>query len=205
MKKQNEISHPVAVRVINDLLELLPEKKRGTYNIADPTMYSSGGSFMNGGLYVSYHDCTWGVEITVSGVRMGHAGTLVPGMNLAEIYLSREQKLAKGKWEYVDVLTPRKLWNNGWFKILRQVVKLNQPDADAVFLSKTAYADAMENFLISKAIDRQIKKLKKRYLSVKGFSEWHEVILEHVGVLSELKIPFAQHERITADDMPYVM
>lgn len=102
-----EIKHPIAVKLIEDLLERIPMTKNGTYNRQDPTHYEKG-EIVQDGLLIKYWDCTWGVEVTIS--------TESGRVELASIYFTDNGGSR-------DRLIPRDTWHNKWFLIIKQLIK----------------------------------------------------------------------------------
>lgn len=109
--KSKKFNHPVALRIIYDLIDRIPIEQTGTYNRQDPTKFEKGVLIVKG-LRIELHDCTWGVELTIysdANARKGY--------ELAGIYLSR------GDRNEGDELIVGNLWHNKWLLILRQINK----------------------------------------------------------------------------------
>lgn len=104
--QKTTISHPSALRLFWDLIDLIPETSKGTYNRADPTAYSKGNTKCQG-LYLKYSDNTWGIDLEIWSCD----GKSDRGIYLAGIGL------------YDKELIPRKGWSNTWLPILHQVRK----------------------------------------------------------------------------------
>jgi hypothetical protein len=101
------IKHPVAVKLIEDLIERIPMRQNGTYNKQDPTHFERGWITYNG-LTLKYYDCTWGVEVRIC--------TYDDKIELAAIYLTSD-------WGRRNELIPRDTWHNKWFVIIKQLIK----------------------------------------------------------------------------------
>lgn len=99
---QNEITHPVAVALIKNLIDLIPSYQSGTYNRQDPTHYEKGETEVLG-LKLQYYDVSWGVELSICSYT---------GKELARIYLSHNMRQPNS-------LIPRDSWSNNWFAPLK--------------------------------------------------------------------------------------
>lgn len=116
-----EITHPVAIRIINDLLERMPIKRTGTFNTADPTAFE-GFLLKHRGLHITA-TAAWGTEITIYSGEDEHNG-----IELAGIYLDT-------KWDYntqkeIPCLYTRDGWTFQWFKIIRDINKRRKPQTE---------------------------------------------------------------------------
>lgn len=63
------IKHPVAVRIIKELLEYIPTTASGTYNTSDPTHFEKGKliiPFEDNNYKVYFRDCTWGIDVEIA-------------------------------------------------------------------------------------------------------------------------------------------
>lgn len=66
--RSQQTTNPVAIKLIRDLIDRLPEKASGVYNNADPTAFSSGGDIfpvLGHSFKIKFFNCTWGVEIEI--------------------------------------------------------------------------------------------------------------------------------------------
>ena len=110
---QKKITHPMALRVIEELIEIIPLNKRGTYNGADATAFKKGELKFKG-LVIKMNDGTWGVNVSVHS-----EGPLSGGYELADIYLDSDT----GSRNRKPHLVPGKLWHNKWLMILTNFIK----------------------------------------------------------------------------------
>ncbi len=70
--KSKTTKNPVAIKVISNLIERVPDYKSGTYNQQDPTTFEKGSGLFNvfgNQFQVMTNDCTWGVEVEIYIVR----------------------------------------------------------------------------------------------------------------------------------------
>jgi hypothetical protein len=96
------IKHIVAIKLVEQVLDLVPVINSGTYNMVDPTHYENGFSDL-GWCTVGYNDVTWGVTLTIKDKEAGSRGR--------SIYFDGED------------LTPQDNWVKGSFLMLREILK----------------------------------------------------------------------------------
>lgn len=63
-----EITHPLVIKILDELEARIPESSSGTYNKQDPTACSKGHDifkFLNTRIKIQYYDCTWGREFYI--------------------------------------------------------------------------------------------------------------------------------------------
>ena len=68
MSQQRTSSHPMLVKLLENLVDRIGVDESGTYNRQDPTHYEKGtATFDVHGkmLRIHFNDCTWGVEIEI--------------------------------------------------------------------------------------------------------------------------------------------
>ena len=134
-----EIKHETAIRLIENVLDCIPQSSSGTYNRQDPTAFSKGSvdtEYKGMRIRLSYDDCTWGITLTIS--------KLVPRFpdvnpipeydkdfywkekDLGEFYLTWDRELIDGKWINVSRLIPRQK-TSGLLKFLHILKKNLEP------------------------------------------------------------------------------
>ena len=101
------ITHPIAIRLIEELLDLIPQTESGTYNKMDPTAYTKGKLNLDG-ILISYNDCGWGITLNIT------EGSTQ--LTVAQIYYEPNIFRDPAK------LTHHDTWPPTWFKLLKLII-----------------------------------------------------------------------------------
>jgi len=95
-----KLTHPSLVKLVDDIIERIPETASGTYNRQDPTAWSKGSldtDYKGTPINLSYHDCTWGIELRIS----------IRNKTLGEFYLTWDQEYNGKGWDTIPSVIPR--------------------------------------------------------------------------------------------------
>lgn len=131
--KQKNITHPVVIRLLENIIDDTPMKSSGTYNRQDPTYYEKGEQvfeYKGKHFLFKYNDCTWGIEITISRVTFfPYSNKIWKHCKIGGFYLSRESHYINGHWEnYTEVILRQKT-SKGLFRLLAKAFpKCMKPD-----------------------------------------------------------------------------
>lgn len=137
--QRKDIYHPIANRIVTDLINKIPVCKRGTYNRQDPTMFQKGEIEVDGYL-LSMHDCTWGVELTIEK----------KGKVISDIYSTWDDHPRR------KCLVPRKSFKMKHLKLMKALsAKLPEREVSRV------ESEAWERFRIFIGMENKLKKIER--------------------------------------------
>ncbi|HEY1871416.1 MAG TPA: hypothetical protein VGG71_10170 [Chitinophagaceae bacterium] len=115
----NRIKNKYAIKLVQELIERIPVKSKGTYNRQDPTHYEKGELDFKDYI-IEMFDCTWGVEITIHAKDFRFSSPYSDKFQksaMGGIYLSQDFGYNQSE------LIPRDKWDSKYFKLFQQIVK----------------------------------------------------------------------------------
>lgn len=125
--RRKESEHPTLVRLLNNVVYEIPVTQTGTYNRQDPTHYEKGQkefSYDGKDFMVTFHDCTWGIEIEIYKVtHYENSKTIWYKWLIAGFYVSRDSRYNSktDRWEGYDKIIYRQKGSKGALKLLALV------------------------------------------------------------------------------------
>lgn len=97
--KRKQITWPIALKIVHDILLLIPETNNGTYNHADPTQFSKGGIEL-AGVKLSFYDNSYSTEIKIELPRGHDLGYFVYcSLKLNHAIFGDKESIETGTWE----------------------------------------------------------------------------------------------------------